>query len=182
MVHYPAQILSLGPMVCTWTMRYEGKLQFFKRASHLGNFKNIALTVAQRHQRWMCYQLASGNLLKSNYECSPSKTATVNFSSLPHSLANVIQIAVPTINSETKVFNPKWVKKESSSYNTNNCFIVTGSDGLNPTFGEVLDIFIVCGDTVLLYIQNYICKYYDDHYHSFVVSLSISKFIVNAIQ
>ena len=85
--HYPQQLLLLGPMVCCWTMRFESKLQFFKRASHLGNFKNIALTVAQRHQRWLCYHLASGNLLKPNFECGPLRTPTVPLSSLPESLA-----------------------------------------------------------------------------------------------
>ena len=70
--HYPDQIIALGPMVQTWTMRHEAKLNLFKRASRLGNFKNIALTLAQRHQRWMCYyQSASGELFQSYYECGP---------------------------------------------------------------------------------------------------------------
>lgn len=60
MIHYAEQILSIGPMVCSWTMCQEAKLSFFKRASHLGNFKNIACTLARRHQRWICYQSASG--------------------------------------------------------------------------------------------------------------------------
>lgn len=179
MIHYPEQILSLGPLVCSWTMRYESKLQFFKRASHLGNFKNIALTVAQRHQRWMCYQICSDNLVKSNFECGPSKNATVNFSSLPDSLAKSVQDVVPTINDDTKVFNPKWVKTGGNCYTTNNCYIATGSDGLNPTFGEILDIFLVCSNILLLYVQNYTCEYYDDHYHAFVIKASANNFIVN---
>ena len=63
MIHYPEQIIALGPMVCSWTMRYEAKLSLFKKASHLGNFKNIAKTLAKRHQQWMCYHLTSGKLL-----------------------------------------------------------------------------------------------------------------------
>ena len=39
MVHYPEQ---MGPMVHTWTIRHEAKLNFFKQASHLLNFKNVA--------------------------------------------------------------------------------------------------------------------------------------------
>ena len=55
LVHYPRQILSIGPMVRTWTMRYEAKL--FKQCSHLANFKNIALSLAIRHQCLMCYEI-----------------------------------------------------------------------------------------------------------------------------
>jgi len=39
-------------------MRYEGKHKYFKKmAQTIGNFKNIAKTVAVRHQRFMCYKL-----------------------------------------------------------------------------------------------------------------------------
>ena len=64
LVHYPRQIMSLGPMVRTWTIRQEAKLNFFK---------NISLTLAFRHQRWFCYQASSaGGLLYTSLECGPS--------------------------------------------------------------------------------------------------------------
>lgn len=68
MIHYAEQILAIGPMICSWTMRQEAN---FKRASHLWNFKNIACTLACRHQRWICYQSASGFLIDSPCECGP---------------------------------------------------------------------------------------------------------------
>ena len=177
MVHYPAQIISLGPMVCSWTMRYESKLQFFKRASCLGNFKNIALTVAERHQRWMCYQLTSGNLLSPEFECGPAKTPTISLRSLPNSLAHSIKIALPIINDDTRVFNPKWVKTNGNYYSTNNSFIVTGSDGLNSTFSEIIDVFLVCNNILLLYVQNHNCDYYDVHCHSYIITTSSTRCI-----
>ena len=37
-------------------MRYEAKHNFFKKlASNLGNFVDIAWTLASRHQQWKCY-------------------------------------------------------------------------------------------------------------------------------
>ena len=39
-------------------MRFEGKHKYFKKmAQTLGNFKNIAKTVAVRHQYYMCYKM-----------------------------------------------------------------------------------------------------------------------------
>ncbi len=74
LLHYPEQMRLLGPMVRTWTIRYEAKLNFFKRASCLANFKNIAFTLANRHQRWMCYELASGSHVQIPLECGPPIT------------------------------------------------------------------------------------------------------------
>ena len=47
--HYPEQIYKIGPMVRSWTMRHEAKLLFFKRVARIGNFKNVAYTIANRH-------------------------------------------------------------------------------------------------------------------------------------
>ena len=49
LLHYPKQILNVGPMIRTWNMRNEAKLNIFKQASGLGNFKNIAFSIANRH-------------------------------------------------------------------------------------------------------------------------------------
>jgi len=62
LVHYPDQIQAVAPMVRTWTIRHEAKLNFFKQASHLANFKNVVFALANRHQRRMCYEQSSGRL------------------------------------------------------------------------------------------------------------------------
>ena len=47
-----------GPLVHYWCMRYESKHKYFKKmAQTLGNFINLPKTVANRHQRYMCYKL-----------------------------------------------------------------------------------------------------------------------------
>jgi len=110
-LHYPDQIAALGPMTRYWTMRHEAKLSLFKKASHLGNFKNIAYTLASRHQRWMCYQLASDDILQSCFECGPgSDTRTV--AQQPSRIRGLIQQAIPSLNADATVFKPNWVKKK----------------------------------------------------------------------
>ena len=56
-------------MVRTWTIRHETKLNFFKKASCLSNYKSISLSLANHHQRWMYYELAAGSLLHTPLEC-----------------------------------------------------------------------------------------------------------------
>ncbi len=56
-----------------WCMRCEAKHRYFKQiAKVIGNFKNIAKTVAQRHQRYMCYVLSNpSDYLKSEQVLGP---------------------------------------------------------------------------------------------------------------
>lgn len=137
MVHYPDQIIALGPMVRSWTMRYEAKLNLFKKASHLGNFKNIAYTLACRHQQWMCYQLASNNLLQSRFECGPVGSTQL-LAHLPQVLISNIRMILPEVSDDTSITHPSWVKNYGIRYHTNNCFVVLQNDGIDAQFGKLL--------------------------------------------
>jgi len=53
----------LGPLTNTWCMRMEVKNSYFKKTAQLGNFKNIALSVSNRHQKFMCALLNSRDFL-----------------------------------------------------------------------------------------------------------------------
>lgn len=44
----------LGPLTTSWCMRMEAKNSYLKNITRQGNFKNIALSVARRHQKLMC--------------------------------------------------------------------------------------------------------------------------------
>ena len=65
MVHYPNQIVRHGPLVRSWTMRHEAKLNFFKQASRLSNIKNLTLTLAKRHQLWLAYHIHTKTLFNN---------------------------------------------------------------------------------------------------------------------
>ena len=49
-------------MIRSWCARYEAKHSYFKRlASYLGNFTNVAVSLAERHQKQICYLMSSQN-------------------------------------------------------------------------------------------------------------------------
>jgi len=50
MLHLPAQILSLGPLIRHMCMRFESKHSFFKQWSSKLNFKNVCKSLANRNQ------------------------------------------------------------------------------------------------------------------------------------
>ena len=68
MVRYPEQILRHGPLIHSWTMRHEAKNKFSKQFARYGNFKNVCFSVAQKHQRWMCYVLQNPNFFSTKTE------------------------------------------------------------------------------------------------------------------
>lgn len=68
MLHYPS-IRNFGPLIHSWTMRYESKLRVLKRASRHGNLKNICKTVAKN---LLCYYLNKSNqFLHHDIEVGP---------------------------------------------------------------------------------------------------------------
>lgn len=54
-------------------MRMEGENAYFKQTARIGNFKNIAYSVARRHQRLICAYLQGTFFTYDNLHCGPSK-------------------------------------------------------------------------------------------------------------
>ena len=47
---------------------------------------------------------------------------------------------------------------------------------------QIIDIFVLGGDLVLLHLQCYRTRYYDEHFHSFVVYPTPNTSVVNCEQ
>ena len=105
-------MVQLGPMIRSWNVRNEAKLNVLKRASHLGNFKNIAFSLASRHQRLLCYQISATNFLSSEAEYGPSQQLNIlalEPLDVQHSLSQLLNV---TIDGATTINRPAWVKKD----------------------------------------------------------------------
>ncbi|ODN02959.1 Zinc finger and SCAN domain-containing protein 12 [Orchesella cincta] len=60
LTHYGSAIEEIGPLRHFWSMTYEAKHKFFKTAAHAAcNFKNVAKTLAYRHQLSLGFKLQS---------------------------------------------------------------------------------------------------------------------------
>lgn len=183
LLHYPEQIQAVGPMVRTWTIRHEAKLSFFKKASHLANFKNIAFSLANRHQRWLCYELASNKLLHNSVECGPAREGDglSVFKDEPQDIKEGLIAIIPELNSESVLFRPVWVKKDGVVFRSNNAYIIIGSDGLDPVFGLIQDVLVVGGDMVIFVISKCSILYFDSHYHAYTIAVTSHKLLVSVL-
>ena len=52
-------------------MRMEAKHSYFKKIAQVGNFKNIAYSLARRHQRLMCLYLNEDDFFSAKMETGP---------------------------------------------------------------------------------------------------------------
>ena len=59
LLYFVVQLFGrFGPLVHLWCLRFEGKHNYFKDFAHqVKCFKNIAKTMAQNHQEYLCYKL-----------------------------------------------------------------------------------------------------------------------------
>jgi len=54
-------------------MRMEAKNSNFKKVARIGNFKNVAYSVAKRHQRLLCCYLQGKFFSYNELQCGPCK-------------------------------------------------------------------------------------------------------------
>ena len=63
-----------GPLARMNALRYEAKHRYFKKwATISGNFKNISKSLADHHQRYLCYLMASDTYLDASPSVGPGK-------------------------------------------------------------------------------------------------------------
>lgn len=77
--HYPDLIREFGPLINMWTMRFEAKHSYFKRVVHESHcFKNILMTLAQKHQLMEAYHLSLPTYFTADLFVPESENSNVN--------------------------------------------------------------------------------------------------------
>ena len=157
MVHYPQQIISHGPLVRAWTKRFERKLKYFKEIAQLGNFKNVTLTLAKRHQCWLAYYIHSGNLFTFELTRGPILSSSTP-KEAHESIRQVIWQHIPHVSSDETCTSLRWVTVNGIKYSCENCFLMTDIevDG-TPKFGQIESIVSLFDLSEVYFIISY-CK------------------------
>ena len=110
-------------------VRHEANLSLLKQSGLRSNFKNVAQTVAKRHQGWLCY-----------YNQAALHTSCIDVSSnvkagfLKDEPTNVIQGILEkaeTIRMDSTLARPTWIKINGSEFRTTDCFVVLSVDEYN---------------------------------------------------
>ena len=163
MVHFPQQILNYGPLVHTWTMRYEAKLRIIKRAARVSNFKNVCQTVAKRHQHLLCFYMHSNLLSGKAIKTGLCKTFlfTAQTECLQLMLTEQYQLTEDSI-----LFTSSYVTYNGITYKPN-AFVLLSYDSLAPVFCKISTVIKTESDKIILVTNEYVTEYYDNHYRAY---------------
>ena len=172
LLHYPTQIRKLGPLHHLWCMRFEGKHQYFKKlANQLGNFRNIAYSLAKRHQMRLCWEFTSGDFLlrDAKAEFTESLQFTALARNVQQALVNYVDISEDDIEAEENVLTCKTLYLNTVKYAIKGCFVVDLVETEQvPVFFKVSNI-INFRSKWLLYGSIWKSNAFNAHVHSFEV-------------
>lgn len=139
MVHLPRQMIMFGPTRHHWCMRFEGKNGYMAQKKYT-NFRNLPLTLANRHQLHMSYVQSgseSGRSTDYLYQGDHVKEGeTINFLDTHPDLSGAFQALGHESN---EVYQTTATTIHGLEYKIG-CILLLES---TPTFGYLLDIIIV---------------------------------------
>ena len=173
LMHLPQQILNYGPGRYHWCMRFEAKHGYFK-TKKWRCFKNLPLSIANKHQMHMCYSAAAGQALNYLYPGDVVREGlAITFSAVyPDLLTRLGDIlAQPDIDLATvKLYQPKSVQIHGHEYQTQSCLRLDYDDGV-PQFCIVKDI-LVFQELKIFVIEKAEVEDYDSHVIAYILKLT----------
>ena len=136
--HYPYLIRKFGPLVAISTMRFEAKQSFFKRvARNTRCFKNVLLSLSQRHQYQIAYHLHASSFTKPPLELMDVSTVYIDV--LNKDISNALRQKCPDMDN---VCLAKSVAYNGLNYKCG-MILIHGSLGGLPEFSEIIHMVIL---------------------------------------
>ncbi|XP_013413276.1 uncharacterized protein LOC106175700 [Lingula anatina] len=177
MVHYPMVIRKIGPLVHFWTMRFEGKHNFFKRIAHVTcNFKNIPKTMALRHQTDLSCRLYAHSVLKPKV-----LEIGTGSSHILATLDNAELIATSFANMPLygELYLANWIEMQGTNYRPGMTLIIGRSDNDLFLFGLIVNILVDDNQDAKFYLRRWKTIGFDEHFHAYEVEEGPDVSILN---
>ncbi|XP_064464695.1 uncharacterized protein LOC135376003 [Ornithodoros turicata] len=174
LLHYPSFIYKYGPLVALWSMRYEAKHQYFKDvARKIKNFKNIAFSLAHRHQLYQMF-VWTQHTLEDAITTVASKTVVLEHAPEPLRL-----YLASSSGQEQHICSMKSVTVNARTYTTG-CVVTQLQEDDLPDFYEVCGIYAV-NRRVTLFLRRLVTEEFDTHLFAYVVSRSQEAMVTDRL-
>ena len=171
LVHYPTHMAKFGPLRHVWCMRFEAKHLYFKQLStRINNFRNIAKTLAFRHQMKLCYILNSTNLLKESEIVSGSRSVPLRSVTyqVKLQLALASDITAEQTDPDEKIWKARSLHVNKRSYSILDVLMLDLIEDEYPVFFRILNIIKFRQNWVLIGTCLAVTKY-NSHLCSYMV-------------
>ncbi|KAL0147792.1 hypothetical protein M9458_056908 [Cirrhinus mrigala] len=147
--HYAEMIKIFGPLVDMWTMRFEGKHKFFKKVVHdTCNLKNVACTLAVRHQKMMAFHLDSPTFFKPPLQIE--KVRSVMVTSFPENVQSSLH---QQNGKQSTVLVAPSACVHGVKYCADMIFSVGSCSGL-PEFRQITHIVVINTEVLSWYTEH----------------------------
>ena len=146
-------------MIAFWTMRFEAKHSQFKRiVRHTGNFKNILMSLATKHQLMISHHLHTTTVLPA--------LSVVRVTAVPVDVLHVdIQESIRYLSpSQSQVQLADTVTYQGTRY-SKGMIVAYGSTAGLPDFTEIVQIALI-GERVHFIVRTQ-KAWYDEHYRGY---------------
>lgn len=168
MIHYPRLISEAGPLSRFWCLRFEAKHQRPKKLMHMtGNFKNVAKSIAMRHQLDFAYVLmrrSSELLAYKKLVVGPgSVTKLQEFQD-----GSVVNDVLGNIGMHCEILHAKWIEFNGVRYKPGFCVLTAVQEDI-LFFVKICYIFVRNDDIVWMYGLRLQSKGFNAHYHAWEV-------------
>lgn len=158
--HYPQMVKVFGPLIDVWTMCYEGKHKFFKQVIRdTRNFKNVALTLAVKHQKTMGLYLDSSAFFKPAVQID--RVHSVLLKTFPNNVQSLLQLRNGNQNT---VLVASSACVHGVQYNANMIISVGKFAGL-PEFRQITHIVVI--NTEILFVCKLLTSWYTEHLRAY---------------
>ena len=143
-MHFPAQLLRLGPLHNQWLFRFESKNNSFKNFK-FKNFINLPLSMAKHHQLAHCYSfmnsagercdkyLYTGHTVKEGHQVNIDE----KFPTLPPNWRNAVGL---TCNDDV-LYETGEMAIYGLKYKNGACLLLSWEGSL-PIFGEIISLLV----------------------------------------
>ncbi len=170
LLHYPTLVKKFGPLKYLWCMRFEAKHQYFKKLASVGrNFKNIAKTLAYRHQLKQCWEFTSVDYLSDNVVCSGE--VSFFFSNLTPQQQNLIlrYYNLKQVSPSEVVWKCNVLTLGGNTYKINDVAIVDFMHAEDvPLFFKIVQL-LRFRETWFFLGKFLVCRAFNSHMHAYRV-------------
>lgn len=166
--HYPHLICEFGHLVQLWTIRFEAKHSFFKRVvRHTRCFKNVLLSLAERHQFAMAHQLYICSIPKSPLQVTHGSSVPLDV--LKEDIAFAIRQKYSDLDSVSLTQNASY----NGFHYRNGMIVPHGSLAGMPEFAEIIQMVDV--QNTLFFVIKKLAAWLWEHYRAYELKTCPTK-------
>lgn len=164
LTHYPELIYMFGPLIKSWTMRFESKHTFFKRIARvIRNFRNILFSFSLKHELLQCYLRTGADTVLPIEIMKASDFISSHYSPA------IVNVVMKSMQSLANVQLCQSVKLKGTTY-TSGDIVVLSQDSYEceMSLGRIIFILFDCVDSVYFVCEK-LETFYDISYRLYKV-------------